>query len=56
MASDAEELTSRLERIKRLTEQLLLEQQQSTHARSLADRIRREIDLARDQLKPINRA
>jgi len=47
-------LAARLERIKRLTDELLRVQGESSAARELADRIKREVEAARDSLKIAN--
>ena len=49
-SADAQ-LSARLERIKQLTEELARTQADSVDAQQLADRIRREVDAARNALK-----
>jgi hypothetical protein len=44
-------LAARLERIKKLTDELARTQADSIDARQLAERIKREVDAARDALK-----
>jgi hypothetical protein len=44
-------LAARLERIKKLTDELVRVQGESSAARELADRIGREVEAARDSLK-----
>ena len=48
------DLTARLDRIKRLTDELARVQQDSHATRDLVDRIRREIEAARHALKPLD--
>jgi hypothetical protein len=50
-ASTDAQLSARLERIKRLTDELARTQADSADAQQLADRIRREVDAARNALK-----
>jgi hypothetical protein len=49
-SADAQ-LAARLERIKQLTDELARTQADSVDAQQLADRIRREVDAAREALK-----
>jgi predicted transcriptional regulator len=53
MPSDADDLAARLERIQKLTDEFLSVQGEPVKARQLADRIKREIDHARAQLKSL---
>ena len=46
------QLAARLERIKQLTDELARTQADSADAQRLAERIHREVDAARDSLKP----
>ena len=48
-------LTARLERIKKLTDELARVQGDTVAARELADRIKREVDAAREAMKPYKR-
>jgi hypothetical protein len=56
MATDSPDaaLTARLERIKKLAEELARVQGESKDARDLANRIRHEVDAARADLKTPN--
>jgi hypothetical protein len=49
--AEADDLTARLENIRRLTNDLLRGQVNTREARQLAERIKRELDLAREALK-----
>ena len=53
MSSEGDDaaLAARLERIKRLTDELARAQADSADARRLADRIKREVDATREALK-----
>ena len=52
---DAIELAARLDRIRKLTDELQKKQSDSEQQRLLADRIRGEVDEARKSLKPLDR-
>jgi len=52
---DAIELAARLDRIRKLTDELQKKQDDSEQQRLLADRIRGEVDEARKSLKPLDR-
>ena len=50
-ATDDAALAGRLDRIKKLTDELALTQADSVDARELAERIKREVDAAREALQ-----
>ena len=52
---DAIELAARLDRIRKLTDELQKKQSDSEQQRLLAARIRGEVDQARKSLKPLDR-
>jgi hypothetical protein len=50
------DLVARLNRIKKLTDELVQTQADSAEARALAERIKRELDRAKGALKPTSNA
>jgi hypothetical protein len=50
-SDDAADLAARLERIKKLTEQLVQTQADASEVRTVAERIKREVEAARTVLK-----